>query len=62
MPIYLLHFKRPINAHCTGQHSCGSTEDVAQPLAEHAAGRGAGLTQVALVGGSPGDTRQVART
>ncbi len=46
---YLLHFCRPISPAHTCQHSLGWTPgDVADRLAEHAAGRDARLTQVAL--------------
>ena len=45
----LLHFERPISPNHTAQHYCGWTPGpVAARLAEHAAGRGARLTQVAL--------------
>ncbi len=44
MPIYLLHFARRINPTRPARHYLGYAEDVAQRLAEHAAGRGARLT------------------
>jgi hypothetical protein len=46
---YLLHFCAPISPAHTCQHYLGWTPgSVAARLAEHAAGRGARLTQVAL--------------
>jgi len=45
---YLLHFERPISPAHTCQHYLGWAEDVGARLADHAAGRGARLTQVAL--------------
>jgi hypothetical protein len=46
---YLLHFEAPISPAHTCQHYLGWTPGpVAVRLAEHAAGRGARLTQVAL--------------
>ena len=53
MAIYLLHFTRRINPSRPAQHYLGYADDIAQRLAEHAAGRGARLTQVALERGIP---------
>jgi hypothetical protein len=46
--LYLLHFERPISAAHTTQHYIGFALDLAARLAEHRAGRGARLTQVAI--------------
>jgi len=46
--IYLLHFNRRINPTRPARHSLGYAGDLAGRLAEHATGRGARLTQVAL--------------
>ncbi len=47
--VYLLHFASPISPAHTAQHYLGWTRSaLAERLAEHAAGRGARLTQVAL--------------
>jgi predicted GIY-YIG superfamily endonuclease len=46
--VYLLHFSDPISPLHTAQHYLGWTNDLGQRLADHAAGRGARLTQVAL--------------
>jgi predicted GIY-YIG superfamily endonuclease len=48
MSVYLLHFDRPISDRHTTIHYMGFAEDLDHRLAEHAAGRGARLTQVAL--------------
>ena len=48
MTVYLLHFDAPISDRHTCQHYLGYAGDLAARLAEHAAGRGARLTQVAL--------------
>jgi hypothetical protein len=48
---YLLHFERPISPAHTCQHYLGFAENLAARLQEHAAGRGARLTQVALARG-----------
>lgn len=45
--VYLLHFDRPISPKHTCQHYIGSAEDLETRIAEHRAGRGARLTQVA---------------
>lgn len=45
--VYLLHFDKPISDKHTCQHYIGSTGNLAQRLAEHRAGQGARLTQVA---------------
>ena len=54
MPCYLLHFAQPI---APGRHTCqhylGFTEDLEQRLADHRAGRGARLTEVAKERGIP---------
>lgn len=44
---YLLHFRTPISPDHTAQHYIGWAEDVDRRIAEHRAGRGARLTQVA---------------
>jgi predicted GIY-YIG superfamily endonuclease len=44
---YLLHFQKPISPAHTCQHYVGWAEDIQQRIAEHRAGRGARLTQVA---------------
>jgi predicted GIY-YIG superfamily endonuclease len=46
--VYLLHFERPISPAHTAQHYLGWGADIPARLAEHAAGGGARLTQVAL--------------
>lgn len=46
--VYLLHFSAPISDKHTCQHYLGFAHDLDARLAEHAAGRGARLTQVAL--------------
>lgn len=46
--VYLIHFERPISPAHTCQHYCGYAEDWRARLAEHRAGRGARLTQVAV--------------
>jgi predicted GIY-YIG superfamily endonuclease len=46
--VYLLHFDQPISPDHTCQHYLGWTNDLYQRLLDHAAGRGARLTQVAL--------------
>lgn len=46
--VYLLHFDQPISPDHTCQHYLGWTNDLDQRLRDHAAGRGARLTQVAL--------------
>ena len=43
-----MNFARPISPAHTCQHYLGWAEDVDARLADHAAGRGARLTQVAL--------------
>jgi hypothetical protein len=46
---YLLHLERPLSPAHTAQHYLGWTPgELAERLAEHAAGRGARFTQVAL--------------
>ena len=45
--VYLLHFDSPISPAHTAQHYLGSCTDLRQRLADHRAGRGARLTQVA---------------
>jgi predicted GIY-YIG superfamily endonuclease len=45
--VYLLHFAAPISPAHTTQHYLGYADDVDARLREHAAGRGARLTQVA---------------
>jgi len=45
--VYQLHFDRPISSAHTTQHYIGSAADVEARLAEHRAGTGARLTQVA---------------
>lgn len=45
--VYLLHFERPISDTHTCQHYVGTADDVEERLAEHKAGRGARLCQVA---------------
>lgn len=49
MAVYLLHFETPI---APGRHTCqhyiGSAKRLRDRIAEHRAGRGARLTQVAL--------------
>lgn len=45
--VYLLHFERPISPAHTTQHYLGYADDLEQRLAEHRAGTGARLTQVA---------------
>jgi predicted GIY-YIG superfamily endonuclease len=59
--VYLLHFSRPISEKHTCQHYIGYTgrDSLKKRLAEHAAGRGARLTQVAL---ERGISWEVART
>ncbi len=46
--VYLLHFAAPISPAHTAQHYMGYARDIPARLADHAAGRGARLTQVAL--------------
>ena len=46
--IYLLHFRRPIAPAHPCRHYLGYADDLAARLREHAAGRGARLTRVAL--------------
>ena len=46
--VYLLHFERPICPTRPCQHYLGYTIDLDARLAEHRAGRGARLTQVAV--------------
>ena len=45
--VYLLHFDTPISPNHSTQHYLGSAADLQHRLAEHAAGQGARLTQVA---------------
>src|SRR4029450_12670919 len=45
---YLLHLERPPSPNHTAQHYTGWTDALDARLAEHAAGRGARFTQVAL--------------
>jgi hypothetical protein len=46
---YLLHLERPLSPDHTAQHYCGWTPGpVEERLTEHAAGRGARFTQVAV--------------
>ena len=61
--VYLVHFDRPISDNHTCQHYMGSTSNLTQRLAEHRAGTGSRLCQVAkergigfeLVATWPGD-------
>lgn len=46
--VYLLHFDKPISDHHTCQHYIGKADDLDARIAEHRAGNGARLTQVAL--------------
>lgn len=46
--VYLIHFERPISDRHTAQHYIGSCSDLESRLAEHVAGAGARLTQVAI--------------
>lgn len=46
--VYLLHFETRINPDHPCQHYLGSTDDLESRLAEHRAGTGARLPQVAL--------------
>jgi predicted GIY-YIG superfamily endonuclease len=63
---YLLHLERPLSPGHTAQHYTGWTDALDARLAEHAAGRGARFTQVALERGIgwrlartwPGETRR----
>lgn len=63
--VYLIHFERPISPHHTTQHYTGSTDNLPQRLAEHRAGTGSRLCQVAkergigfvLVATWPGDRK-----
>lgn len=57
--VYLLHFSAPISPRHSCQHYLGYAGDLASRLAEHKAGRGARLTQVAL---ERGITWELART
>lgn len=45
--VYLYHFDKPISPNHTTQHYLGSTDDLEIRDADHRAGRGARLTQVA---------------
>lgn len=45
--VYLLHFAQPISPNHTTQHYLGWASDLGDRLAEHSAGTGARLTQVA---------------
>lgn len=45
--LYIIHFDRPISDRHTCQHYCGFAENVEARLADHKAGKGARLTQVA---------------
>ncbi|MBI3960234.1 MAG: endonuclease [Chloroflexi bacterium] len=47
MCVYLLHFSEPISPDHTAQHYLGSTEDLTRRLAEHRAGAGSRLCEVA---------------
>lgn len=47
MCVYLLHFTRRISDHHTTQHYIGYTQDLAGRLAEHRAGAGSRLCEVA---------------
>ncbi len=47
MAVYLLHFTSPISPDNTTQHYLGYADNVENRVADHAAGRGARLTQVA---------------
>ena len=54
MTVYLLHFAQPIApGRHTAQHYLGFTDDLEQRLADHRAGRGARLTEVAKERGIP---------
>jgi predicted GIY-YIG superfamily endonuclease len=63
--VYLLHLERPLSPGHTAQHYTGWADDLAARLDDHAAGRGARFTQVALERGIgwqlartwPGETR-----
>jgi predicted GIY-YIG superfamily endonuclease len=46
--VYLLHLERPLSPGHTAQHYTSWADDLAARLADHAAGRGARFTQVAL--------------
>jgi hypothetical protein len=46
--VYLIHFERPISPLHTCQHYCGYADDWRARLADHRAGHGARLTQVAV--------------
>lgn len=46
--VYLIHFERPISPQHTTQHYTGYADDWHRRLAEHRAGQGARLTQVAV--------------
>ena len=48
MTIYLLHFDKPISEHHTAQHYLGYSANLEARLEEHAKGKGARLTQVAI--------------
>lgn len=54
--VYLIHFHTPYTGHGpkgskTVQHYIGCTDDLAQRLAEHKAGRGARLMEVVTLAG-----------
>jgi len=59
MAVYLLHFSAPISPAHTCQHYLGYAEDVDRRIAEHRAGTGARLTEVAK---QRGITFEVVRT
>jgi hypothetical protein len=46
--VYLLHFEKKISDHHSTQHYTGWALDLHARIAEHRAGRGARLTQVAV--------------
>lgn len=45
--VYLLHFEKPISPDHTAQHYIGYCEDLPRRIAQHRAGCGARLTEVA---------------
>lgn len=46
--VYLIHFDKPISENHTCQHYIGWTNNLARRIAEHRAGFGCRLTQVAI--------------
>ena len=51
--VYLIHFEQRISAAHTTQHYLGYADDINARFDEHASGRGARLTQVAVERGIP---------